>query len=138
MLTSSCFLPFQCHRIDRGGKEYRESSLGIHGRSDLCNLYIKNYTILLQFINTAISEDVMVVNNSLESSIAEVKSTQSTNSPWNSSGRSVIFVEIPAFNHSDLAMQMKIPYLISRWLTKTSYVPPLPLYFILMANMEVK
>ena len=66
----------------------------------------------------------MIVNNSLESSIAEVRSTKCT-SPWNLSGRSIIFVEIPAFNHSDLAMQMKIPYLISRWLTKTSYVSPL-------------
>ena len=84
------------------------------------------YTIYLhaQFINTAISEDVMIVNNSLESFIAEVKSTK-RNSPWNLSDRSVIFVEMPAFNHSDLAMQMKIPYLISRWLTKTSYVFPL-------------
>jgi hypothetical protein len=82
------------------------------------------FTILLQFINTAISEEVMVVNHSLESSIAEVKSTKFT-SPWNLSGRSVVFVEIPAFNHSNLAMQMRIPYLISRWLTKTSYVSPL-------------
>ena len=27
-------LSFQCHRIDRGGKEYRESTLGLHGRLD--------------------------------------------------------------------------------------------------------
>jgi hypothetical protein len=76
----------------------------------------------------------MNVNNSLESSIAEVKSTKCT-SPWNSSGRSVVFVEIPAFNHSDVAMQMKIPYLITRWLTKISYVL---LYFSFDADMEVK
>ena len=81
------------------------------------------YAILLQFINTAISEDVMTVSHSLESSMAEVKSARCT-SPWNLSGRSVVFVEMPAFNHSDLAMQMKIPYLISRWLTKTLYVSP--------------
>ena len=87
-------------------------------------LYIYTIHLHAQFINTAISEDVMIVNNSLESSIAEVKSTK-RNSPWNLSDRSVIFVEMPAFNHSDLAMQMKIPYLISRWLTKISYVFPL-------------
>ena len=28
-------LSFQCHRIDRGGKEYRESTLGLHGRFGL-------------------------------------------------------------------------------------------------------
>ena len=27
-------LSFQCHRIDRGGKEYRESTLGLHRRLD--------------------------------------------------------------------------------------------------------
>ena len=117
MLGCLFLLSFQCHRIDRGGKEYREYTL-----VDNWAIYI--YTILLQFINTAISEDVMIVNNTLESSIAEVKSARCT-SPWNLSGRSIIFVEIPAFNHSDLAMQMRIPYLISRWLTKTSYVSPL-------------
>ena len=53
---------------------------------------------------------MMIVNISLESSIAEVQSTKYT-SPWNPSERCVIiFVGIPAFNHSDLAMQMKIPY----------------------------
>ena len=64
---------------------------------------------------------MMIVNISLESSIAEVKSTKCT-SPWNLSERCVIiFVEIlPAFNHSDLAMQMKILYY--RWLNQTSYV----------------
>ena len=72
---------------------------------DVWTIYI--YTTLLQFINTTISEDVMIVNNSLESSIAQVKSIKCT-SPWNLSGRSVIFVEIPAFNHSDLAMRMKL------------------------------
>ena len=76
----------------------------------------------------------MIINNSLESSIAEVKSTKCT-SPWNLFGRSVIFVEIPAFKHSDLAMQIKIHYLISRWLTKTSYVSPL---FSLDANIGNK
>ena len=64
--------------------------------------------------------DVMVVNNKLDSSTAEIKST----SPWNLFGRSVIFVEIPAFNHSDIEMQAKIPHLISRWLTKNTYVSP--------------
>ena len=64
----------------------------------------------------------MTVNHSLESPVADVKSAKCT-SPWNLSGRSVVFVEIPAFNHPDIAMQMKIPYLVSRWLTKTSYVP---------------
>ena len=120
------FLSFQCHRIDRGGKEYRESTLGLYGRSEYAIFFI--YFIFLQFINTAISEDVMTVSHSLESPIADVKSAKCT-SLWNFSGRSVIFVEIPAFNHSDPATQIKIPYLISRWLTKTSYVL---LYFILM------
>ena len=87
-------------------------------------VYIYTIHLHAQFINTAISEDVMIINNSLESFIAEVKSTK-RNSPWNLSDRSVIFVEMPAFNHSDLAMQMKIPYLISRRLTKISYVFPL-------------
>ena len=71
-------------------------------------VYIYTIHLHAQFINTAISEDVMIINNSLESFIAEVKSTK-RNSPWNLSDRSVIFVEMPAFNHSDLAMQMKIP-----------------------------
>ena len=100
--------------------------LGLHGRSGYAILFI--YAILLQFINTAISKDVMTVCHSLESSIAEVKSAKCT-SPWNLSGRKIIFVEIPAFNHSDLAMQMKIPHLIRKWLTQISYVL---LYFILM------
>ena len=58
-------LSFQCHQIDRDRKEYRESTLGLHG---VWTIYI--YTTLLQFNNTTISEDVMIVNNSLESSIA--------------------------------------------------------------------
>ena len=37
---------------------------------DVWTIYI--YITLLQFINTAISEDLMIVYNSLESSIAEV------------------------------------------------------------------
>ena len=46
---------------------------------DVWTIYI--YTTLLQFINTAISEDLMIVYNSLESSIAEVvKSTKCTKS----------------------------------------------------------
>ena len=86
---------------------------------------LKKFTpFFLQFINTAISEDMMIVNNSLESSISEVK-TQNVLVLEIYPEASVIFVEIPAFNHSDLAMQMKLPYLISRWLTKTSYVSPL-------------
>ena len=32
-------LSFQCHRIDRGGKEYRESTLGLHGRLDYLYLH---------------------------------------------------------------------------------------------------
>ena len=32
-------LSFQCHRIDRGGKEYRESTLGLHGRLDFLYLH---------------------------------------------------------------------------------------------------
>ena len=44
-------------------------------------VYIYTIHFHAQFINTAISEDVMIVtviNNSLESSIAEVKSTKRT------------------------------------------------------------
>ena len=94
----------------RGGKVYRESTLRPHGRLKYAILK-KNCTVLFTVINAAISEDMMIVNVSLESSIAEVKGTNCT-SPWNLSERCVIiFVEIlPAFNHSDLAMQMKIPY----------------------------
>ena len=32
-------LYFQCHRIDRGGKEYRESTLGLHGCLDYLYLH---------------------------------------------------------------------------------------------------
>ena len=32
-------LSFQCHRIDRGGKEYRESTLGLQGRLDYLYLH---------------------------------------------------------------------------------------------------
>ena len=53
---------------------------------DAWTIYI--YPILLQFINAAISEDVMIVNNLPESSIAGVKSTKSIG-PWKVSGRSV-------------------------------------------------
>ena len=54
---------------------------------DAWTIYI--YPILLQFINdAAISEDVMIVNNLLESSIAGVKSTKCIR-PWKVSGRSV-------------------------------------------------
>ena len=132
LLLPSCLLSFQRHRIDRSRKEYRESMLGLHGRSEY-GIFINSYHIP-QFINTAISEDVMTVSHSLESPITDVKSAKCT-SPWNLSGRSVVFVEIPAFNHSDLAMQMKIPYLISRWLTKISYVL---LYFQFFAIMEIR
>ena len=41
---------------------------------DAWTIYI--YLILLLFINAAISEDVMIFNNLLESSIAGVKSTK--------------------------------------------------------------
>ena len=33
-------LSFQCHRIDRGGKEYRESMLGFHASGRLDYLYL--------------------------------------------------------------------------------------------------
>ncbi|KAF8811035.1 hypothetical protein BYT27DRAFT_7185145 [Phlegmacium glaucopus] len=68
------------------------------------------------FINTAISDDVMVVNHTLATCADDVESIRCT-SPWNPSGRTVIFVEIPAFNHSDPTIQKKIPELITRWLT---------------------
>ena len=32
-------LSFQCHRIDRGGKEYREFTLELHGRLDYLYLH---------------------------------------------------------------------------------------------------
>jgi hypothetical protein len=60
----------------------------------------------------------MAVNHSIVSEAEDVESIKCT-SPWNPSGRSVIFVEIPAFNHSDATMQKKIPELISRWLNRT-------------------
>ena len=53
---------------------------------DAWTIYI--YPILLQFINAAISEDVMIVNNLLESSIAGVKSTKCIG-PWKVTGRNV-------------------------------------------------
>ena len=62
-------LYFRRHRIHRDGKEYRESTLRLYGRSKYA-IFKKNYTVL--FINIAISEDMMIVNNSLESSISEV------------------------------------------------------------------
>ena len=49
--------------------------------------------IIYQFLDTAISEEVMAVNHSIVA-VAE-------DSAWNPSGRSVIFVERPAFNHND-------------------------------------
>ena len=69
----------------------------------------------------------MTVSHSLASHVAGVRSARCA-SPWNLSGRSIIFVEIPAFNHSDRMMQTRIPDLISRWLKKTAYV----LYVIFM------
>ena len=64
-------------------------------------VYIYTIHLHAQFINTAISEDVMIVKNSLESSIVEVKAPNVLVLG--------IFVDIPAFNYSDLAMQMKVP-----------------------------
>ena len=37
-------LSLQCHRIGRGGKEYRESTLGLHGRSDYA-IFIILFTV---------------------------------------------------------------------------------------------
>ena len=123
-------LSFQCCRIDRGGKEYRESTLGFRVHVTMQFLFI--YTILLQFINTAVSEEVMTVGHSMESTcVKDVKSARC--SPWNLSGRSVVFVEIPA-NHSDPVTEAMIPSLINTWLTKIVYVF---LYFT-FAIMEIK
>ena len=56
-------LSFQCHWINRGGKEYRESTLGLHG----FGLFI--ITSPFCSLSTPTPEDVMIVNL-LESSIA--------------------------------------------------------------------
>ena len=60
----------------------------------------------------------MTVNHGLSTFAQNIEST----SPWNFSGREVTFAEIPAFNHSDITMQRKIPDLISKWIAKTWYV----------------
>jgi len=75
--------------------------------------------MISQFINIAISDKVMAINHELESHAVDVESVRCT-SPWNLSGRRVVFVEIPAFNHSKLAMQRNIPNLITRWMIKNS------------------
>ena len=74
----------------------------------------------------------MAVNHSIVSDAEDVESIKCT-SPWNPFGRSVIFVEIPAFNHSDATMHKKIPELISRWLDRTKYV----LQTVVNATMEI-
>ena len=58
----------------------------------------------------------MAVNDDLESRAVHVESVRCT-SPWNLSGRSVVFVEIPA--HTNQTMQRVI---ITRWLIKNLYV----------------
>ena len=58
------------------------------------------------FSTTAISEDVIAVT--IISNAEDVESIECT-SPCKPSGRSVIFVEMPAFNHSNSTMQKKIP-----------------------------
>jgi hypothetical protein len=84
------------------------------------NFYLLYY--IQQFLNTAMSDNVMAVNHSIVSGAGDVESFKCTASPWNPFGRSVIFVEIPAFNHSDTMMQKKIPDFISRWLNRNRYV----------------
>ena len=102
------------------------SLLFIGPSMDECANYSSICTIISQFINTAISDDVMVVNHTLATCADDVESFRCT-SPWNPFGRTIIFVEIPAFNHSDPTMQKKIPELITKWLTSIWYalLPPL-------------
>ena len=94
---------------NRRGQE-RDARPPLAWTIEICNafFYKKNLrnslTILFtvhQYGYYSISEDVRVLNNSLESSIAEVKSAKCT-SPLNLSVRSIVFIEIlPAFRPSD-------------------------------------
>jgi len=69
------------------------------------------------FINTALAKKSMVVSepSALVSCTKTIHAFKCT-SPWNPYRRSVIFVDIPAFNHSTLDIQRRVPDLITNWL----------------------
>ncbi|KAF8811036.1 hypothetical protein BYT27DRAFT_7185146 [Phlegmacium glaucopus] len=69
------------------------------------------------FINTALAKKSMVVSepSALVSCTKSIQMFKCT-SPWNPFGRSVIFVDMPAFNHSKLDVQRRVPDLINAWL----------------------
>ena len=74
--------------------------------------------IQVQFINKALAKNPTMVVSEPGGLVSCTKSIQTfkCTSPWNPYGRSIIFVDVPAFNHSKLDIQRKVPGLISTWL----------------------
>jgi len=70
------------------------------------------------FINTALqTKKPMAVSDPAEL-VSRTKNIQmfKCTSPWNPYGRSIVFVDMPAFNHSKLDIQRRVPDLINTWL----------------------
>jgi len=72
---------------------------------------------MFKFINTALAKPSMVVSepSALVSCTKNIQMFKCT-SPWNPYRRSVVFVDMPAFNHSKIDVQRRVPDLINAWL----------------------